>query len=151
MIRKSLFWGLTLVLVVALVSLILRGRKIEKQQASRAVSVTQESKSTPIKVLSPRELEIVDSTVQQNSRQAPGSAFGIRNNGAVPYSRIDVEFIFLDGRGRVTEKKRHLIDQTVMPGAEIKIVKEALPASAAELKILILSAEIGSEYSPDQR
>ncbi|MBP1624567.1 MAG: hypothetical protein H6Q07_2587, partial [Acidobacteria bacterium] len=53
MIRKSLFWGLTLVLVVALISLIVRGRRLEKQQAGKSVEVVQESEPSPIRVLAP--------------------------------------------------------------------------------------------------
>jgi hypothetical protein len=146
MIRKSLFWGLTLVLIVALVTLIVRGRKLEKHQAARDVTITQESKPTPTKVLSPQDLEIVNSTMQANSPKTAVPAFGIRNNGTVPYNRIQLEFVYLDRGGKVAAKRTRLIERTVMPGTNIKIsdmANEGIPDSAIECRILILNANIG--------
>jgi hypothetical protein len=145
MIRKSLFWGLTLVLVVALVTLIVRGRKLEKQKAAQPVAVTQESKPTPTRVLSPQDIQIVDSTMQPNSKNTVVQGFGIRNNGSVPYSRIQLEFVYLNRGGKVAAKRTRLVEQTVMPGADIKVAdvtNAGIPASAVESRILILSADI---------
>jgi hypothetical protein len=154
MIRKSLFWGLTLVLIVALVTLVIRGRRFEKQQAAKVVAVTRESKSTPTKVLSPQDLEIVDSTKQANFPNTAEHGFVIRNIGSIPYSRLQLEFVYLDRGGRVVANRSRLIERTVMPGTSIEIAdikNEAIPASAVESRILILSADMGPDSSSGQR
>jgi len=145
MIRKSFFWGLTLVFVVALVSLILRGCHMEKQQSAKPDEIVQQSQSSPTKVLRPEDLQIVSSTMQRgNSRTA--HEIEIRNNGIVRYSGIQLAFTYLNQAGKVLLKKTHVLDGvSIPPGSSFtarNVSVEGVPASAAKLQVSILSADM---------
>jgi len=146
MIRKSLLWGLTLVLVAAIISLVIQGRRMEKQADARTVEVDRQSESMPTRVLVPQDLEIVNSTMQLDSRSAAARGVEIRNNGSVPYSRMQLLFAFLDRNGKVLATKTHLIARSVMPGNSIRvadITMDEIPTSAVTSKVSILYADIG--------
>jgi len=155
MLRKYLFLGLTLVLVVALVNLIIRGRRLEKQQASRRVEVVEQSKPTATRVLAPQDLEITQSKMWfeeaaggRNQSQTARHEIEIRNNGHVAYSRIQLSFEYLDRRGNVSSTKTHPITRTILPGAELKVSDiriEGLPGSAASSRVAIVYADIGQK------
>jgi hypothetical protein len=139
MIRKSLFWGLTLVLIVALANLIIRGRQMEKKQAAQSAQVVQQSKPTPTRVLSPEDLELTRNPVQDK--------IVIRNRGSVSYTNLQLKFSYLDRNGKELATSTHLVQQTVKPGETLEIAGAAggrIPPSAAESKISILYADIAS-------
>ncbi len=146
MIRKSVFWGLTLVLVVALVSLVLRGRKFEKQQqAARSAEFVQPSKPTSTRVLAPTDLEIVNSTMHLQPGHAAMPEIEIRNNGTVSYSRVELKFVYVDGAGKTVSTKTHSLDQTIGPGKSIKVTNlpaEGIPASATRFQASVLFADL---------
>jgi hypothetical protein len=154
MIRKSLFWGLTLILVIALVNLIIRGRRLEKQQASRLAEVIQESKATSTRVLAPRDLEIVRSKMQLEEEvggrirsQTAWHEIEICNDGKIPYSGIQLSFDYLDSRGKLLATRTYSIVQTILPGATLKLVDitvDGLPVSTANSHVVIAYADIGN-------
>lgn len=151
MIRKSLFWGLTLVLVVALVSLILRGRRLEKQEAAQATEVVRQSQPSPTRVFAPQDLEIEGSTMQQSPGSVALHEVEIHNNGSVPYNRIQLEFVYLDREGKVLSTKTHSFNRAdIKPGqtftaTDIRI--EGVPASASKFRATILFADMLSPGS----
>jgi hypothetical protein len=146
MIRKSVFWGLTLVLVVALVSLIVRGRKFEKQQqAARSAEFVQPSKPTSTRVLTPTDLEVVNPTMPLPPGHAAMPEIEIRNNGNVAYSRIELKFIYLDTAGKTLTTKMHSVDRILGPGKSIKVTdmpSQEIPASAAKFQAYVLYADM---------
>ena len=155
MIRKSLFWGLTLVLVVALVNLMIRGRRLEKQQGSQPVEVVQESTPTSTRVLAPQDLEILHSGMRLEE-QAGSTAqaetavheIEIRNNGSVPYGTIQLGFDYLGSDGKLLASKTRSIIQTIVPGATLKLIDlkaEGLPTSTASSRVAVIFADIGKE------
>lgn len=152
MLRKSLLWGLTLVLVVALVSLIIRGRRLEKEQAGRLVEVVQDSKPTQTRALTPQDLEVVQSNMKlEKAADSAKHAVEIRNNGAVPYDNIALKFVYLDRSGKVVTTKNYSVIQTVMPGSTVQIPNismDGIPAAAAGCRTSIVYADIG--HSPAQ-
>lgn len=151
MIRKSLFWGLTLVLIAALISLIVRGRKLEQQQATHAVERFEEATPSPTMVLSPPDLQIEDETMPAKSKDKILHRFSIHNTGSTPYSRIQLRFRYMDNHGKIISKATRLLDRAIMPGAVIDVTdmtKEGLPASAVSFSITILSADIGAAPYP---
>jgi hypothetical protein len=144
MIRKSLFWGLTLVLIVAIVNLVLRGRRLEKQQSAKAAEVVQQSKPTSTRVLAPQDLEITGSTMQVESGSARHS-IEIRNKGAVTYNGIRLKFAYLDSKDMVIAEKYYSAARAVAPGASIKLddIKiDGIPASAARAQVSIRNADL---------
>ena len=148
MIRKSVFWGLTLVLVVALVSLIIRGRQFEKQQkATRSVEVVQPSTPTSTRVLTPTDLEIVNSTIQLTAGRPAMPEIEIRDNGTVPYSRLELKFVYFNRGGKALLTKTYSLDQTIAPGKSIMLANpsvEGIPDSATKFQVSILYAEMES-------
>jgi hypothetical protein len=152
MIRRSLFWGLTLVLAAALVSLIVRGRRLEKEQAQQMVEVVRESKATPTRVFAPQDLQIVQARMQLE--KDPGGKgrirtaqheIEIRNNGSVPYSDIQLEFDYVSHTGKELATRMHLIPQRILPGATLSttdILVTEIPASTADSKAVIISANL---------
>ena len=153
MIRRSLFLGLTLVLVVALVTLIIRGRRLEKQQIGRIVEVVQKSKPTPTRALSPPDLEIVQSKMQlerEAGRKGPlrtaRHQIELRNSGSVPYAATQLRFAYLDRGGKVLDTRTHTVAQGILPGAILKvtdIVVSDLPSAVANCRASIDYADFG--------
>jgi hypothetical protein len=150
--RKYMFGGLTLVLMVALAFLIIRGRKMEKLKESPANEVIQESKLSPTRVLTPRELKIVQAKMAL-FRQSPDKAatqsaqheIEIRNLGSNTYSGIQLLFEYLNPKIKTITTKPYFINKTLLPGvalrlADIKI--DNLPVSIADCKVIIISADL---------
>ncbi len=160
MIRKSLFWGLTLVLVVALINLIIRGRRLEKQQARQRVEVVQEAKPTPTRVLAPKDLEIVQSAVRlegatsgKTESQAARHEIELHNKGTVAYGKIQLDFGYFDRNGKVLTTRTQAVEQTILPGATLKIADiriDGLPLSAVDSRVAIAYADIGSAPRPEE-
>lgn len=153
MIRRSFFFGLTLILVVALVSLILRGQRQEKLQAGQAVEVIRESKSSPIRVYAPSDLEIIQSTAKFGKKSDGKDFFlgvrhkiEIRNKGKVPYREIQLALYYTDLKGRQLATKTYLISKTLLPATSLEVTDiqvDSLPLSAINFKISILHADLG--------
>ncbi len=154
MMRKYLFWGLTLVLVAAMIILIIRGRNLEKQEMNQVVEIIKESKSSATRVWAPRDIKIVQAKMQLV--QAAGKVnlisakneIEIRNNGKTTYSGIQLSLAYLDGKAKVLTTRLHAVEQTIPPGADLKlsdIKMEDLPASVTDCRASITYAEIVAE------
>ena len=158
MLRKSLFWGLTLVLVVVIVNLVVRGRRLEKEKADQVVEVVQESKPSPTRVLGPQDLDIVQSKMilegasdMKPQSHAARHEIEIRNNGDVAYGEILLRFSYLDGMGKVRATKTQSVIRTLMPGAALvlsDILIDSIPASTADCRVSVVYADIGHAPEP---
>lgn len=146
MIRKSLFWGLTLVLVVALVSLIIRGRQMEKRQAARPVEVTRQAPSSPVRVLEPRDLEIVRTTMQLMPGHIAHHEVEIRNRGSVSYGGTLLKIVYQDRAGKALSIKTTALDKAIIPpGSSFKAPRiefREVPASTEKFQVSIQYAEM---------
>jgi hypothetical protein len=155
MIRKSVFWGLTFLLVVVLISLVLRGGRLEKQQADKSTEVIQESVSTPTRVLKPKDLEVVRSKMRLEKKvdgdtpsRCAWHEIEIRNiKDETSYEKIQLSIDYMDRSGKVLATKPYSASKTIKPGdilrlADIKI--EGLPVQTANCRIAIIYAEIES-------
>jgi len=155
MIRKSLFWGLTLVLLAALVNLIIRGRRLEKHEAAQLVEVVQQSTPSPTRVLAPQDLEILRSEMRletQSGEEAQSRTdhhgFEIRNNGKVAYRGMRLSLEYLDSGGKVLVTRAQTLAQPLVPGATLKlddIRVEGLPVSTASCRAAVSYADIRAE------
>ena len=147
MIRKYLFLGLTLVLIVALVNLIIRGRRLEKQQAGKSVETIKESKPTPTRVLRPDDLEIIGSSMQRGAAGPALHTVEIRNNGHYSYSRIQLRIAYMDRGGKLLETKHYSIVRDISPGwtrvTDIRV--EAVPDLAARAQVTIDYADLDTK------
>jgi hypothetical protein len=149
MIRRSLLWSLTLVLVAVITILVIRGRRMEKQQAARMAEVIQPSNSTNTRILNPQDLEILNPAIQLKSNPFASHQIEIRNNGDVAYSQILLRMTYINQRGEELTSKTFSIAQTVKPGASIKLPNlptEAVPAMAVKLQLAIVAADVESDH-----
>jgi len=154
MIRKSLFLGLTLVLVVALITLIIRGYKIEKDQARQPSEKVEEAKSTATRVLAPQDLKILSSKTVVEKKADPKKSscislheIEIRNDGKVSYKDVQLRFAYFDRKGKELATRIHTAAQIISPGATIKlndIMISDVPIPTVDSKATIISADIDS-------
>jgi hypothetical protein len=146
MFRKSLFWGLTIVLVAALASLIIRGRRLEREQADQPLPVVRQVQPSPIRVISPQDLEIEGSTMQQPSADSAVHEVEIRNSGNVSYSAIQLEFTYLDKTGKFLATRKHTLERVdIKPGQSFSstgIPIQGVPGAASRCRVSILSADL---------
>lgn len=160
MIRKSLFWGLTFVLIVALIALIVRGYKMEKEQGRRPAETAEQAKPTPTRVLAPRDLEIVGMKMAlPKDEDLKKSAFTahheieIRNNGTVSFKDIQLRFVYFDRRERALTTKIYSIAQSIPPGTALKLNDIAIndiSAPAVNSKAAVICADVASAPAPAQ-
>ncbi len=155
MIRKSLFWGLTLVLIAALISLVVRGRRLEKQQAQQVVEVVRESKPTPTRVFAPADLQIARASMQleneqgsENSARVARHKIEIRNTGSFPYSDIQLKFTYKNRAGKELATRTETANQKILPGTTVAlddILITDIPALAADSTASIVSADMATK------
>jgi hypothetical protein len=159
MMRKSLFWGLTLLLLAALINLIVRGRQLESEQGDKVVEVIQDSQTTPTRVLTPGDLEIVEPVVKLARGSGPERLpvarheIEIRNSGTVPYRETKLRIAYLDRFGKVLTTRVQLIEKTIAPMTNVKfsdIPFQNIPPSAVACRISIVYADIGQATVKNQ-
>ena len=156
MIRKWLFWGLTLVLVAVLVSLIVQGHRLEKETAGQPAAIIQESTPTATRAFAPKDIQLLQSNMKLEENADESSQFSIaqheielRNSGTVAYERIQLSFDYLDQRGNVLANRTHSVAQTILPDSTLKLVDiriDEVPIPTADFRVAILYGDIGSTF-----
>lgn len=159
MIRRSLFFGLTLILLLGFVFLSVRGCKQEEEPADQPMETVEKSEATSTRVLKPQDLEVALSKTVLEKYAGPSDkpSFAARheieilNRGNVPYKSMLLNIDYLAPTGKVLETRRHSIVETVLPRAALKLEDiriDGLTGRAAEARISIIYADIGSS-SPE--
>ena len=114
MIRKPVFFGLMIVLIAALVYLVIAGRRKEQAQAKMApVEIVRNSPGTPVRLLSPAELRVVDG--------GPGTALQLQNSGAVAFRGAMLTVTFYDRRGAKLGSRELAVSQALPPGQTVTL------------------------------
>jgi hypothetical protein len=151
-IRKYLFWGLTIVLIVALANLMIRSYRLDKKKAQQMVETVEEAKPSSTRVLNPQDLKIVQSKMEL--QPAPGKdkesvaarhEVEIGNSGNVTYKDVQIRFVYLSAKGEQLGDKTQLIEKSVPAGTMLKLADISIgdvPASAVGLETTILCADI---------
>ena len=103
MIRKWVFGGLTLVLVVALAALIIQGHRLEKQKANQQVEIIQKSTPTATRAFAPKDIELLDSNMRIEEKTDASSQsciawheIELKNSGTIAYEKIQLSFDYLN-------------------------------------------------------
>jgi hypothetical protein len=160
MIRKSLFWGFTFILVVVLILLIVRSSRLENQ-ADKSEEPIQESKPSLTRVLAPQLLELAQPKLRleleqesdgKNQSQTAWHEFEILNKGREPYSSILLTIDYMDRSGKVLATKTYLNKKNIMPGAILKLAGikfMGLPVSTASCRVEITYADLGPAPKSD--
>ncbi len=152
MIRKWLFWGLTLLLVAVLVSLIVQGHRLEKQKADQPVEIVQESTPSATRVFAPRDIQLLQSdlrleerTDNSGQRSIARHEIELRNSGTVAYDEIQLSFDYKDRNGKVLASRTHSIAQTILPDSTLKLVDiviDNIPKPTSDFSVSILYADL---------
>lgn len=179
MFRKNLFLGLTIMLGVVLIYLILQAREEEKEIQARRNEIVRSSKPSRTRVIYPRDLEIIDSSMEltgelsgELSEELSESAdstseearsglvanhrIRIRNRGSVQYQDPLLQIAYLDRREKTLESRTHAATMALSPGATLILDEIALydiPAETRSCKVRILYSDIApaiSEEAPEE-
>ncbi len=152
MLRKTLFWGLTLMLVAIIVSLVIRSRREEKSQAPRMSEIVQASKPTATRVVAPQDLEVVEAKMKlveaaakEQKEATAHHEVVVRNSGSLAYDNMALRFTYLGRGDKVLESRIRVVSKPVPPGQTASlgdIVVEDVPAGAINCTVKILYADL---------
>lgn len=144
-IRKYLFLGLTLVLVVALANLIYHGRQEAKKEAAKSAEVIRQSKPTPTRILGPEGIAVVNPVMERDASGAAVHSMAVRNDSSYAYGQIRLQFVYRDRNGKVLERKTQTVAPGPGPGASLSlsgIRVEGVPPAAVQSDVSIVSADL---------
>jgi hypothetical protein len=142
-LRKYLFYGLTLVLLSALIYLVIQGRRLEKEEMRQGNVKVQKYKSTPIRVLFPQDLKILNASMTLEPANAPGELpvarhnFEIYNAGTVSYCEIQLRLDYLNAHGEVIASMPYDIKDAIPPGGTLvsnDVLIQKIPDVAVECR-----------------
>jgi hypothetical protein len=149
MFRKTLFGGLTLMLVACLIWLIIRGRQQEARLAAVPGEIVKTARSTSTRVVAPGDLEAVLSQPPAGSSLAPRSLgkVTLRNLGGQTYHNVMLTLSFVDAGGKALGAQNHLVRESIGPGQTFvagEISADNAPSGTTRCDIRILYSELGS-------
>ncbi len=150
MVRRSLFWGLTLLLGAVLVWLIINGRKEESRLASAPSEVVQTAKLSPTRAVAPSDLEVAEPDTARTDRKDLPDQLGpvaIHNRGSVAYHGTMLRLQCLDSSGKVLDTRTLLVPETIAPGQTITvgpITLEKVQHSTVRYHIGIAYSDLGT-------
>jgi hypothetical protein len=150
-----MFYGITLILLIAIIFLLMRGRTAEKervaQQNSRLEEIAVEP-SSPVRAILPRDLEIVEAKVSwtRNPGEKDAAAarhdITIRNIGEGSYASLWLRIEYINEKKHSVEIRTHEINESLPPGGTLRasdVTIDGLPDAAADFRVNILSADLG--------
>lgn len=148
--RFKFLLGLSLMLVVLVLYQVLHAptRPVAPQQALSKIE--QPSKPTPIRVLRPVDLEVVETSLEPTGNRSDANAnvthrVLIGNRGKVAYGNINIEIRYLDASAVTLSMRRHRIVGPVSPGSTITLGdlhQLGIPLKTASASVRILFADM---------
>lgn len=114
MIRKYVFLGLMVVLVGALVSLVVSGRR-QEEAGTKTIphEIIRSSPATAVHMLAPSELRVTD--------VGPGAVMQITNSGGTLFHHLLLKVTYFDRRGHELETRDVSVDQPIRPGETVTV------------------------------
>ncbi len=164
MFRKSLFFGLTLMLAAVLVYLVIQGRHRERLRQTNAqpVEVIRNSPPSLTRVIAPSDLEIVESKMELGtvaSKQGQGAQprptashrIVIRDDGSAAYHSFALKITYFGRSNKVLESRTVPVAEVLQPGqarsvSEVKV--EDVPADTVRCEVTVAYADL--EPAPDK-
>jgi hypothetical protein len=149
MFRRSIFWGLTLMLSTVLVWLVMQGRKEEAKQAAAPTEIVQTAESSPTRVVAPNDLEATEASGAGAATAGMPPALGpvaIRNQGKFSYHAVMLRISCLGSGGKVLVTRTHLAPETIPPGQTVTVGDVTLkdvPRGTTSYRIGILYCDLG--------
>ena len=148
MLRKSLFWGLTLMLVAVLVWLIINGRKEEVRAAKAPSEIVKTAKSSFTRVVRPGDLEAVaqgDEIKPRGADSGTQAQVVIRNRGNIAYHNVMLKLAYLGAGGKILSTRNRLVSETIEAGQTLTvgdIAADGVTPGTARCQITILYADL---------
>ncbi|MEJ2108793.1 MAG: hypothetical protein P8Z37_02555 [Acidobacteriota bacterium] len=152
-LRKSLFYGLTLVLVSVFIYLAVQGNRLEKERTAKGTDVVETFEPTPVRALAPMDLEITAASISPDAKtMKPDTSvvrhkIDIRNSGDVVYSELQLELDYLDAAGVQIGSLLQQVKKEVPPGntrLSIDIPRDKIPADTLGIHPKVVYADIES-------
>jgi len=153
MIRRQLFYGITLILLVVIIFLLLRGRSAEKERVTQKVKQEQIATEhpSPVRAILPRDIEIVNAGVSWTRNPAEKNAsqarhdITISNTGGGSYVGLWLRIEYIDEAGRLVETRTHEVNEALPSGGTLRLSDisiDNLPDAASDFRATILSADL---------
>ncbi len=156
MMRKSLFWGLTLMLVAVLVWLVLQARKEDARRTSGPVEIVRTAKLSATRAVAPKDLEIGGSPIEIAKGRSRGAlsvsrdGVTIHNRGNVAYHNILLKLTCFGSGSTVLHTQNRTVEGTLKPGQSLPvgdIAADALPPGTTRCTVTVLLADLGPASS----
>jgi len=154
MFRRQIFYGITLILVIVIIFLLMRGRSAEKERRAAQNFKAGEIASvppSPVRAISPRDLEIIEAKVSfepslgERNASVARHDISVRNTGKSSYVGLWLRMEYIDGKGRTVETRTHEVKEALPSGETLRvsgIVIDSLPDAALDCRVTILSADM---------
>ena len=156
MIRRQIFFGLTLVLLAIVIFLLLRGRKADKEWEEQNLKTeeVQNAPSSPTRVLTPRDLKLVQANVAfvPTSDEIEGKSsveahhdIVVQNSGDDAYGGLRLRLEYLDRNGKVLVDRIHVVDESLSSRETLRLENIAindLPDGLTDCRVSIISAAL---------
>ena len=156
MIRRQIFFGLTLVLIAVVIFLLLRGRNADKEweEQNMKAEETQSAPSSPTRVLTPRDLKLVQANVSfapaSEGAEEKGSVTAhhditVQNSGDDAYGGLRLRLEYLDRNGKVLVDKIHAVGESLSARETLRLEDIAindLPDGMTDCRVSIISADL---------
>ena len=153
MFRRQLFYGITLVLLVVIIFLLLRGRSAEKNRATQNIKLEQISSEqpSPVRAILPRDLEIVEAGVSwtrnpdEKNASVASHDITISNTGSGSYVSLLLRVEYINEAGRLVESRTHEVKEALPPGGKLRLTDitiNGLPDVVSDFRAAILSADL---------
>ena len=154
--RRLIFLPLIAVLALALGWMIVRAPEKTPSTAPPSVEDVRKSKPTLTRVLRPKDLQIVDATMELSQSSSDGTVDAshfvvVRNDGEPAYRNITLAFAYLTKEGKALETRTHLISDPLLPGKTVsvqQVVMKALPRGTSTCTPTVLHADIEPAGAP---
>jgi hypothetical protein len=153
MFRRQLFYGITLVLLVVIIFLLLRGRSAEKEREAKNIKLAEiaSEQPSPVRAILPRDLVIVDAGVSltrdpdKKDASAAHHDVTIRNTGAGSYAGLWLRMEYIDEKGKLVDNRTYEAKGDLPSGGTLRIsdiVIDDLPDAVSDFRASILSADL---------
>ena len=154
MFRRQIFYGITLILIIVIVFLLMRGRSAEKERsAAQEIKMAEIASGPPppVRAILPRDLEIVGAEVSWTRNPDEKDAvtarhdITIRNTGGGFFVSLWLRMEYIDEKGGPVDIRTHEVKEAVPPGETLRvpeIVIYGLSDSAPDFNAIILSADL---------
>jgi len=159
-IRKYMFLGLTVVLIIVFTNLMIRGCRLEKEQAQQMVETIEEAKPSPTRVIRPTDLKIRLSKMEPQpdlGKETPSAIMRheveIHNSGTVRYKGVQLTFAYYGQSGKQLGTRTHFVEKSIPAATSLRlpdILIDAVPTGATRLETAIAFADIEPSNQPEE-